>query len=45
MPVVLGRKGVERRIHMPFNEEENEALRTSAKELRKVIESAERGDD
>jgi len=42
MPVVLGRKGVMRRIHMPLNEEEMEALRTSARELRTVIENAEK---
>lgn len=42
MPVVLGRKGVVRRIHMPLNEEETEALEASARELRKVIENAEK---
>ena len=45
MPVVLGRKGVVRRINMPLNEEETKALRTSAKELRTVIENAMREGD
>jgi L-lactate dehydrogenase len=45
MPALLGRQGVVRRIHMPLNEEETEALKTSARELRKVIEHAEKGED
>ena len=40
--VVLGRRGVVRTVKMPLNEEEEDALKNSAKELRAIIDDAEK---
>lgn len=44
-PVVLGRKGVEEVLELPLDEEENEALKKSARSLREVIEEAEKAEE
>jgi len=41
-PAVLGRKGVARTVELPLSEKENEALKSSAKQLKEVIEEAEK---
>lgn len=40
--VVLGRQGVEEVLELPLSEEESSALKNSAKQLREVIEEAEK---
>lgn len=40
--VVLGRKGVEEIVELPLSDEESGALESSAKQLREVIEEAEK---
>lgn len=42
MPAVLGRQGVIRPIHIELDESEKESLETCAKDLRDVIEKAEK---
>lgn len=43
-PVILGRKGIEEVLEFPLNDEEQKALKESAKSLREVIEEAEKAE-
>lgn len=42
LPVVLGRKGVEKQVPVPLSEEENDALLTSAKRLTEAINTVKK---
>lgn len=43
-PVILGRKGIEEVLEFPLNDEEQNALKGSAKSLREAIEEAEKAE-
>ena len=43
MPAIIGRGGVSHKVPIPLSEEEQDALRTSADALKKVIESVQIG--
>ncbi len=39
LPCIIGKKGIERKLYIPLNDEEQRALEHSAEELNKAYES------
>ncbi|GAB1214605.1 hypothetical protein ATERTT37_003769 [Aspergillus terreus] len=44
LPVVLGRKGIVRRLEVPIDQEEKDAIRKSAEELKQTLDQIHDGD-